>query len=270
MDPATGLLAESGNLGADLETRYHSADPFPHVVIDHFLPDPVLDICLAEFGKHEGEEFSRAQELRKRQYNPDTMSAAARTLFYSFNSRPFISVVENITGIKGLLPDPYFLGGGLHEIANGGHLSVHADFNHHKPLGVERRINLLIYLNDDWREEYGGQLELWDRGMEACCKSIIPIRNRCVIFNTTSTSYHGNPQPVNTPDGRSRKSIALYYYTATWTGTRRSHTTQFKVRPGSADQTDWTVRRSELADDLLPPIVKRAAKRLLRGRGSRR
>src|SRR3954451_19085559 len=90
-----------------------------------------------------------------------------------------------MTGIKGPIPDPYFLGGGLHEISEGGHLSMHADFNHHTPLNLERRINMLIYLNKDWKDEYGGQLELWDSEMTKKYHSIVPVFNRCVIFNST-------------------------------------------------------------------------------------
>lgn len=208
-------------LGVDLQPHYAADDPFPHIVIDDFLPEPVARMCLAEFDRNstignEGEvTFDRPQERAKRQYRPDDMSAEVRNLFYTFNSLPFIRVLENISGIKGLIPDPYFRGGGFHEIFTGGHLSVHADFNHHVNMGLERRINLLIYLNDDWSDEFGGQLELWANDMSRCVQSVVPVFNRAVMFNTTSESNHGNPNPVNHPDGRSRKSIALYYYTAT-------------------------------------------------------
>lgn len=169
--------------------------------------------------------------------------------------------MESITGIKGLIPDPYFLGAGIHEIKQGGHISVHADFNHHKLMYLERRINVLIYLNKNWKKEYGGGLELWDQNMTTLTHDIVPLFNRCVIFNTTSNSQHGNPQPVAHPAGESRKSIALYYYTATWDGRKRSHTTQFRVRPGSSDKFDWRVKLGELKDDLLPPLIARRLRR---------
>lgn len=266
MNPRTGLLdpASVREKGRDLSTVYNAGDPFPHIMIEDFLPRSVIDMCLAEFeqGRHDDQTvYNRSQERLKREFKPDQMSAGPRNLFYAFNSRPFITVVENITGIKGLIPDPYFFGAGFHEIHQGGHLSVHADFNHHKMMNLERRINLLIYLNEDWRDEFGGQLELWDTGMSHCVKSFVPVINRCVIFNTTSNSNHGNPQPINHPEGRSRKSIALYYYTATWTDEKRSHTTQFRVRPQSADKTDVRVKALELARDLAPPILWRAAVR---------
>ena len=188
------------------------------------------------------EKFDRNQERLKESFHPDILHPAVRELFYSFNSRPFIRIVENITGIKGLIPDPYFLGGGFHRMSQGGHLSMHADFNHHKPMNLERRVNVLIYLNKGWRPEYGGQFELWDPEMTKCVHSIVPIFNRCVIFNTTWESMHGNPQPINHPDGLPRRSIALYYYTATWDDMKRDYTTQFQVRPKSADSMDWQIK----------------------------
>ena len=266
MDGATGLIASDAarDKGVEFRERYQAAKPFPHIVIDDFLPAEIIDLCLAEFGSGELETavaYDRAQERFKRQINPDTMGADARRLFYSFNSRPFIRLVENITGIQGLIPDPLFAGGGFHEIGQGGHLSMHTDFNHHKPLDLERRVNVLVYLNRDWKEEFGGQLELWDETMTKCEVSVVPVAGRCVIFNTTSSSNHGNPQPVNHPDGVTRKSIALYYYTATWSEEKRSHTTQFKQRPDSSDKFDWLVWRRELAFDLMPPILLRALRR---------
>jgi len=249
--------------GAELAAQYNSADPFPHIVIDDFLPPALLEKCLREFPSEvtaDSKSFDREQERFKSHFHPDEMAPGMRGLFYAFNSRPFVTVLQNITGIKHLIPDPYFLGAGFHEISTDGHLSIHADFNHHKPMDLERRINVLIYLNKDWKDEYGGQLELWDRGMKAKVQSVVPEFNRCVIFNTDSDSYHGNPQLVRHPEGVSRKSIALYYYTSTWDSSKRDHTTQFRVRAGTGDKVDWKVRLRELAADLTPPLVARTLK----------
>jgi hypothetical protein len=257
--------------GAELRASYLAADPYPHIAIDDFMPASLLERCLADFPTDDEEaSFNRNQERRKRSFSPDKLTPACRQLFYSFNSLPFIQIIENICGIRGLIPDPYFLGAGFHEISQGGHLSVHSDFNHHTPMNLERRINLLIYLNKDWKAEYGGQLELWDREMQRCIKSYVPTFNRCVIFNTTSHSNHGNPHPIAHPAGVPRRSIALYYYTATWEGTMRAHTTQFRVRPGSADRSDRQVRSREILADWMPPAVFRKLQRLRRGlrRGS--
>lgn len=248
------------DLGKDLAPQYAAGDPFPHIVIDDFLPAPVVDYVIDHFPRNhepDGMAFNRDQERYKKNFHPDFLEPRLRGLFYSFNSRPFIRVVENITGIKGLVPDPYFIGGGFHEIAQGGHLSVHADFNHHTPLDLERRVNLLVYLNRDWQPEYGGQLELWTTDMKRRAQSIVPLANRCAIFTTTQESMHGNPEPVSHPDGRSRRSIALYYYTATWSHDRQEKTTQFRPRPGTADRRDWVVKANEVVSEYLPPALSR-------------
>jgi len=275
MNSSDGLIAFDmpREKGQDLCGTYNSAKPYPHIVIDDFLPAAVLDTCLAQFPEDTARaeaSFNRAQERLKTSFNPDTLSPFVRHLFYSFNSKPFVRVLENITGINGLIPDPYFLGAGFHQILQGGHLSVHADFNHHKPMNLERRINVLIYLNKDWRAEYGGQLELWTKDMARRAKSVVPTFNRCVIFNTTSSnSNHGNPQPINHPEGIPRRSIALYYYTSTWSAEKRDHTTQFQARPGSADRVDWRVKAVETLHDVTPPILLRTIRQLKNGYSSR-
>lgn len=266
MDSKTGFIPADvvRSKGKELTQQYNSALPFPHIIIDDFMPAEILENCLADFPGSEdgGDSFDTDRERYKTQYNPDQLSPRIRTLFYAFNSWPFIKVLENITGISGLIPDPYFLGAGFHEINQGGHLSIHADFNHHKPMNLERRINVLIYLNKDWKEEYGGQLELWDRGMKGLVTSTTPEFNRCAIFNTDSDSYHGNPELVNHPRRISRKSIALYYYTSTWSRDKRDHTTQFRARAGSKDKFDWSTAVRETIVDLTPPLMLRSLKKL--------
>lgn len=256
--------------GKELSEQYAAAEPFPHIVIDDFCSPEMLDACIAFFPKQpdpKSTTFDRDQERYKSSFNPDYLPDQLRSFFYSFNSRPFVQFLENLTGIEGLIPDPLFAGGGFHQTTQGGHLSVHADFNIHKTLGLERRLNVLIYLNKDWEEGYGGELELWDRKMQHCVQRVVPVFNRCVIFSTTSTSYHGHPAPVAHPQGTPRQSIALYYYTATWDGASRAHTTQFKRRPNSEDTFDWRVRGWEIADEFLPPILTRNLRRLARRLG---
>jgi hypothetical protein len=267
MDEKTGYISSDVDRGkgSELHATFRSGDPFPHIVIEDFLPPEILETCLREFpvGSEQAEQrFDRPQERLKESFNPDALHPCVRGIFYAFNSRPFVRIIENITGISGLIPDPYFAGAGLHRIFQGGHLSVHADFNHHKPMNLERRVNVLVYLNKDWRAEYGGLLELWDQGMTRCAQSILPVFNRCVIFNTTLESMHGNPQPINHPDRVPRRSIALYYYTSTWDDSKRDATTQFRTRPGTGDHVDWRVKFQEAATELAPPLVMRQFRRL--------
>lgn len=251
--------------GIELRERYQSAQPFPNIVIDDAFDPEVLDCCLAAFpgsANPDSEIFARDQEYLKSSFNPEYLDPLPRSFFYALNSRPFIGFLENLTGIKGLIPDPHFLGGGFHQTLNGGHLRVHADFNLHPIMHLERRINALVYLNKDWKPEYGGQLELWDRAMAHRVQSIDPIFNRMVIFNTDSYSYHGHPDPTHHPQGLPRRSIAVYYYTATWDESKREHTTQFKPRPQTGDRPDYKVRINEMARDVMPRILLRQLRKL--------
>lgn len=260
-------LDEMIELGRKYHDEYINNKPFPHIAIDDFMNPNVLDACNTDFPRTldvDGKTFQRAQENLKSSFNPDFLPHTLRSMFYSFNARPFIAFLEELTGIRGLIPDPYFLGGGFHETLNGGHLSVHADFNHHKLLNLERRINALIYLNKDWKDEYGGHLELWDASMKHRVKSIAPIFNRLVVFNTTATSFHGQPDAISHPQGKSRRSIALYYYTATWDDTKRDRTTQFKSRPNSMDKIDFNVKIWEGIAEFVPPILFRKLRHLFK------
>ena len=218
-------------IGAAHHAAYAGAHPFPLIVFDDFVDTRLLDACLTHFPKGPGPDtfhFDNDQEKAKWGYSPERLHPDVRTIFYSFNGRPFITFLEALTGIDGLIPDPYFGGGGFHELKTGGYLDVHADFNYHPILKTERRLNVLIYLNKDWSESYGGRFEVWDEKKTECVARIAPTYNRCVIFNTSKTSFHGNPEPVAHPQGHSRKSIALYYYTAHWDKAAPIHPTLFE------------------------------------------
>jgi hypothetical protein len=239
-EPATlrGTLpfADLARLAASYRSQYETADPFPHVVMDNIFPEPFLENVLTEFPGPEAIDWKRfsdgtGRKLATReesQLGPWTLA-----LFHQLNSSRFIRVLEALTGIAGLIPDPHLEGGGLHQIERGGYLKIHADFNRHERLRLDRRLNLLLYLNKDWNEDFGGHLELWTPQMDRCAKKVLPIFNRCVVFSTTDYSYHGHPEPLACLDSRSRKSIALYYYTNGRPESERSspHSTLYKRRP---------------------------------------
>lgn len=245
--------------GKSKAASYQAAKPYPHICIDNFFPEEILQRVRTDVASLPEAEFSfsRAQENLKTSYNPDRLPAYTRALFHALNSRAFILFLEEMTGINGLIPDPYFIGAGIHRVANGGHLDIHADFNLHKPMMVERRLNVLIYLNPEWRAEWGGSFEIWDKEMTHKEASFTPLFNRMVCFSTASDTFHGNPAVVNNPKGDPRLSIALYYYTATWGPERKAHSTLFKPRPGTLDETDRLEARRARLEDLLPPFVYR-------------
>lgn len=221
----------------DNAKHYQSAKPFPHIAIDNFAEPGILKEALLYFPGPKDIEwwnYKNPLEVKLAQDNLSLLPQIFRRIFWELNAGPFIQFLEKLTGIEGLISDPDFTGGGLHQIERGGKLDVHADFNFHKRLKLDRRLNVLLYLNQDWKEEYGGHLELWDREMKECQAKILPVFNRMVCFSTTDFSYHGHPDPLTCPEGMTRKSLALYFYTNGRPEHEKSepHSTVYKARPG--------------------------------------
>lgn len=262
--------------------RQHAADfrtakPFRHAVIDGFLPEDVIDELIRVYPSPHGESWTRFYNPLERKFalsDEALVPPQIKHVLQQFNSQVFVDFLERLTGIEGLIPDPHLVGGGLHQIERDGLLKVHADFNRHPRLNLERRLNVLLYLNRDWQEEYGGQLELWDRQMSRAVTRILPVANRMVVFATTATSYHGHPDPLTSPPGRFRRSLAWYYYTAPRAADRRGHGTLFQARPGEGIDVHAADGRTlrEWARDLTPPLVAdgiRSMRRRARHRWSR-
>jgi len=203
--------------------EYRQAQPFPHIVIDDFLPPSLLNGVIDDFRNYnnwgwDNSNYSKDHQVKKffSPWNNDgdtTLPINTKLILNYFNSPDVINMLEELTGIKGLIADPTLLGGGMHKIDSGGKLSIHADSRKHAISGNYRRLNLLVYLNKDWNKEWGGSLQLWDKDMTTMVQDIQPLFNRVVIFNTGADTYHGHPHPLNTPNGMSRISLALYYYT---------------------------------------------------------
>lgn len=194
---------------------YRTADPFPHFVQDDLLDAAFVDRVLQEFEAMNRGWWRHSEAAQERKWStedPRQLGPFTAALIAQLNGGRFVSFLEELTGITGLVADPHLRGGGLHEIRQGGLLGVHADFNVHPRLKLYRRLNLLVYLNKDWDPRWGGQLELWDRGGHHCVRSIDPVFNRAMLFDTSNFSYHGHPHPLACPPDRSRKSVALYYY----------------------------------------------------------
>ena len=196
--------------------QYRDASPFPNIVLDNFVDGGILQRVASEVAAMDRSAWHRTASAHERKLSTEdesTFGPFTRRMFSALNSSAFVTFLEDLTGIDGLIADPHLRGGGLHEIERGGLLGVHADFNFYKRMRVWRRLNVLIYLNSEWDEAWGGHLELWEADGKACAKKIAPTFNRAVIFDTSSHSYHGHPHPLNCPEGQSRRSLALYYYT---------------------------------------------------------
>lgn len=238
--------------------RYQKGDPFPSIYFDNFLPEDVAEAVWQEFPKPDQADWNdlrRKDETKmlcadEREFGPVT-----RQLMYQFHSNGFLAFLERLTGIKNLIPDPSMSGGGLHQTLPGGLLKLHADFNLHNELKLDRRVNILIYMNKDWQDEWGGHLELWDKDCKRMGNKIAPLFNRLGMFSTTSESFHGHPDPLTCPPGNSRKSIALYYYTngRQKTPEAEAHTTIFKARPGE----QLSGLQLHKIQDWVPPVIWR-------------
>ena len=224
--------------------RYSQAAPFPHILIEDFLPAATLQRAISEFPLPQMLDDWRqndavdqagrvAQKLKLGYSDESKLSDTLRQLFHELNSGVFIKYLERLTSIPNILPDPHLIGGGLHQYLPGSMLRVHSDFNLHRSFNLDRRLNLLLYLNPGWDDSWGGDLELWDQGMERCVVRIPPRANHCVVFSTTSTSFHGMPDALACPEGVTRKSLALYYYSNGRPEEERRprHTTLWQERP---------------------------------------
>jgi hypothetical protein len=258
--PMTRDHSELLLLGNYAHDSYLCALPYPHICLDNFLDARVVAEVAAEFP-----ELGRADDIRFNDPNQSKLASrgehrfgpVTRELVHYLNSQPFLEYLGALTGIKGLLPDPYFAGGGLHEIRRGGFLKIHADFNRHPDLQLDRRINLLLYLNENWEESYGGHLELWDGEMKTCVKRFLPVFNRMVIFNTTDLSYHGHPDPLACPEDRSRRSLALYYYTIGEGRADNRINTKFMPRAGDSVKMRNYNRVKDFVTNVMPPFLLR-------------
>ena len=205
------------SLAKNKSKLYQQNTPFPNIYFDDFFEDKYLTEVLNEFpdlSKQNSNNYKSNVEKNKFLAEGEQFyGEKTKQLLHYLNSEPFLKFLQILTGIEEeLIPDPHFSGGGFHETKKGGLLKLHADFNKHPKTKLDRRVNVLIYLNKDWEDSYGGEFELWDKEVKNCIKKLKPIFNRLAIFSTTDFSYHGHPDPLSCPEGKSRKSIALYYY----------------------------------------------------------
>ena len=214
LDLSEAGMARLIDFGAAQRQRYLNNVPFPHIVIDNLFSEELLLDVLHDVQSVEHSVAKDFYATGKKFSTPDPQAVGptAQRFLLDLCSARFCRFLEALTGIEGVIPDPHFEGGGVHEIYSGGFLKMHTDFNWHKKLNLDRRLNMLIYLNQGWEESWGGHLELWDSKMQSQYVKIPPVFNKTVIFSTTDYSYHGHPNPLECPEGVSRRSLALYYY----------------------------------------------------------
>lgn len=264
--------AQLHNLALQYHEPFVSAEPFCHVVIDNFLPEPIANLLVDEFPKPTDIPWTvwgPGETSHTGDPNVEKLGNSDETRFGSFtrhfmsqlNSGVFLKFFESLTGTTSIIPDPTFNHCGQHSTGRGGRLMVHTDANRHPIKNkFHQHYNLIYFLNQDWKEEYGGHLELWSRDAKRCVKRILPVFNRIVLFDTGKYSYHGHPEPLTCPAGRRRNSLAVYYYVPdrpndenykgiqpiTWVPTRKEDL-EFIKKPGS--------RIKKVLLKILPPCL---------------
>ncbi|NCY26760.1 MAG: 2OG-Fe(II) oxygenase, partial [Alphaproteobacteria bacterium] len=239
------------------------AKPFPFICIENFLEPEFAREVMNSYPAYGdalrvGHSYHAVNEKKKVQVSDAAhFPAPVLRLHEALAAPEFCAMLSEIFSIPNLLADPLLDGGGMHMTASKGHLDVHVDFNYIEDRKLHRRLNILVYLNENWDSAWGGNIELWDKEVAHCHHSFAPVLNRCVVFETSDVSYHG-VTPIQCPPGRSRNSFAAYYYTreapAHWKG--QAHSTIFRARPHEV-----------LKARVLMPLEKtaRRAKRIIKG-----
>jgi Rps23 Pro-64 3,4-dihydroxylase Tpa1-like proline 4-hydroxylase len=217
-----------------LRREFRENQPYPHVHLKEFLDPDIAAEMASEFPDMATDAWTRYKHQ-----NENKLGLAKRSMFPQLlgqvvdelNSEPFVRWLSQVTGIPQLVSDEMLEGGGLHQSTAGGFLNVHTDFsNHHYHKHWRRQVNLILYLNPNWEEQWGGALELWDREMQHCVVKVPPLFDDALIFRTDEISFHGFPEPLRCPEGETRKSLALYYYTVE-AGDVQARSTNYRPRP---------------------------------------
>jgi hypothetical protein len=202
------------------EAFLHAA-PFKHGMIEGFFEPAFADRLLAEFPSFDlklarnemGELGGKAVNTKIREISP-----AYEELYETIGSKPFLELMSRLSGIPDLIMDPKLYGGGTHDNRHGQELDAHVDFNYDEAQNLHRRLNIIVYMNKEWKTEWGGAIEIhsnpWDHAGNRI-RAFDPLFNRCVMFETNEYSWHGFPK-INLPEDKrhlTRKSISIYLYT---------------------------------------------------------
>ena len=269
LSPVLDIARLEKDLGT-LHSIYQSATPYPHVVLDNFLEPGAAEAAIKEFPPIDPENWNNYLHANERKFSntdPATWGPTLRGILEVLNSPRFVQFVGELIGVENLIADPSLEGGGLHQSSAGGFLNIHADYTvHPHNRKWQRRANILLYLNDAWKPEYGGDLELWDADMKHCVEKVSPLANRVLIFTTDRTSFHGHPEPMRCPANVARRSLALYYFSVEEDPFIKS--TEYRARPGDGAHSiliyadtqmlrafDWAKRQLGASDQTASKIL---------------
>lgn len=242
-----------------LHNSFERATPCKFVVLENFLEDEVAQKLYENFPPLEDLNVKRKSinENKKEEYHLERFDPIFGQLQRAVNAPAVYDMVSRITGIEGLSSTDDALGSGVHQGGPGSFVDIHVDINMNPMKNLHRRINLLIYLNRYWKDEYGGGLELWDKDVKHRGACLLPNFNRAVIMETTEDSYHGYSK-INIPDHESRKSFYCYYYTPI-SGDFTFRDSRFKTRPDESRSKELITEAKE--------TIKIGVKRMLKNLG---
>jgi hypothetical protein len=198
-----------------MRQQFQTNAPFPHLVIDRLFSPKLLELMYAEFEDMKWNDWrvaATAEEVKRGSLPNATFGPAAQIYFQTIASGWFIDILKQITWIDGLVCDTELYNGGLHEIPNRGHFSLHVDFTHHPVTHLDNRLVLITYLNEGWTEDDGGLLELWDKEANACARKVVPLIGRTILLYQSALSLHGVSQTKKSREAKPRRSAACYYY----------------------------------------------------------
>jgi Rps23 Pro-64 3,4-dihydroxylase Tpa1-like proline 4-hydroxylase len=247
----------------NLSAAYKNAKPFPHITIDNLFSNQMLENLIKEIPSMSENNWVHEDNEQLRTYNLRSAIELGETGFQLtafLHSAAFLYFLSELTGIWELLPDPYLQGAGYHLMPRGGKFDVHADRNTAYETGLNRRLSLIVYLNKDWKHEYGGQLELWNSDASRCEAVVEPIFNKTVIFEITDKNFHGVPKHIACPEGRSRDCFLVYYHTARTAGENAAPPHTSIYGPSLYRKNGSAFRK--LVRDVTPPIIIRTLNRV--------
>lgn len=242
VETSTSVSYLNFQVSDEMIERFHTDDPFNHIVIDNALSPAIAEAIESELRSISQETWDANQDFTAKEMvqqkkkmginDPQLLPQTTRSFMEFMNSPEFLAELVKLTKIPAIRGDPTFLGGGVHRINKGGKLSIHVDYNLHLHTRKHRRVNVLVYFNKNYDPSYGGALELWKSDMSQCAKSVDPIHNRMVIFRITDDAPHGHPEPWTSDDPRF--SLAFYYFTDDRPEEEKSefHWAVWKQRPG--------------------------------------
>lgn len=243
-----------------LREQLIGAAPFPHLVLENIFHPALLELVAEEFdavGSQGWSDVKSRYESTRRSVLGIALGPASQLYFDIINSGWFTEWLSTLTGAPYLLSDPKLFGGGLHESKPGATFAVHRDFNRHRHLGLKNEMVFITYLNKGWDPEWGSALELWDKKQDRCITSIQPEFGRSILLPHGPDSFHGHTKPLQTPDGRPRRSVAAYFYTSPLAGKQHGdESASVFMRTHRVDKVKAFARL------MTPPVVWSMARRV--------